>query len=124
MKTTLLSVAKEILGDRLVLGLIAALLILSALYCVYVGLSLRPSDLQVAVHYTAYGETHFYRDKWYYLVSFILFGILLSVVHTALIIKLYLQEQRQLAIFFGCLSLFMLIIAWIITRSVLRIAFL
>lgn len=93
-------------------------------YCIYVGVSLRPSDLQVAVHYTAFGETSFYREKWYYLLSFIVFGLILAAVHSILIVKLYVQERRQIAILFTWFSFLLLLIAWIMTHSVLKVAFL
>jgi hypothetical protein len=97
---------------------------MAIIYIVYVALALDPSDLQVAVRYTAFGDTHFYRDKWYYFLSFILFGIVLGSVHIALAIKLYGRQQRQLAIGVLIFTLFLFIIGWIITRSILRIAFL
>src|SRR5690606_17941057 len=104
--------------------LIIALLVLCAGYCTYVGLSLQPSDLQVAVHYTAFGDTSFYREKWYYLISLIVFGLIVAIIHTALIIKLHLQGRRQIALLFAWLSLLIIVIAFFITNAVLRIAFL
>jgi hypothetical protein len=76
------------------------------------------------VRYTAFGTTNFYRNKWYYLVSFIVYGTTVAVVHTALILKLYALERRQLAIFFAGLTILMLIIAAAITHAVLMVAFL
>ena len=108
----------------MVAALLLLMIIAALAYSVYVGISLRPSDLQVAVHYTAFGETSFYRDKWYYLISFIFFGIVVAIMHTALILKLYVQERREIAILFGWLSLLIIVIAWAITRSVLGVAFL
>jgi hypothetical protein len=104
--------------------LIIVFIIFCLAYSVYVGTSLRPSDLQVAVHYTAFGETSFYREKWYYLVSFIIFGIIVAVTHTALVAKLYLQGRREIALAFVWLSLLLVIIAWFIAWSVLKVAFL
>lgn len=104
-------------------ALILLFILMTLTYCVYVGVSLHPSDLQVAVHYTAYGETSFYREKWYYLISFILFGLVVAVSHTALIVKLFVQERRQIAILFAWLSIFLVVIMWFITRGVLGIAF-
>ena len=86
------------LADRLMTALVVVLILLAAGYCVYVGLSLRPSDLQVAVHYTAFGGTSFYRDKWYYLINFIAIGAIIGAAHTALIVKLYTQGRRQMAL--------------------------
>lgn len=124
MKTNLITAIRIVAADRMVAVLTIAMIIAALAYSVYVGVSLQPSDLQVAVHYTAFGETSFYREKWYYLISFFLFGVMVAITHTALILKLYTQERRQMAILFGWLSLLIIVIAWAITRSVLGIAFL
>lgn len=124
MKSNIITSLKLILADRLITVLLLIYVIACLVYSIYVGISLRPSDLQVAVHYTAFGETSFYREKWYYLISFIFFGLMLAAVHSALIIKLYVQERRQIALLFCGFSFLMLIIAWALTRSVLNVAFL
>ena len=124
MKSNIINSIKPILADRLMAVLMILLVLVCLAYCIYVGVSLRPSDLQVAVHYSAYGETSFYRDKWYYLITFIVFGILVAVMHTALITKIYLQGRRQLALLFAWLSLLLIVIAWFMTWAVMRVAFL
>jgi hypothetical protein len=124
MKTNFLTSVKLILADRLMTVMLVVFGLACVAYCIYVGASLRPSDLIVAVHYTAFGATTYYKEKWYYLISFIVFGLTLAVVHSILIIKLYVQERRQMAILFAWLSFLLLLIAWIITHSVLKVAFL
>lgn len=124
MKSNFIISLKLILSDRLVTVLLLTFILACISYCIYVGVSLRPSDLQVAVHYTAFGETSFYREKWYYLLSFVIFGLTLAVVHSILIVKLYVQERRQIAILFAWFSFLLLLIAWIMTHSVLKVAFL
>lgn len=124
MKKNFITAVKLVAADRPVLLLTLAMIIAAVAYCLFVGFSLQVSDVQVAVHYTAYGGTNFYRDKWYYLISFIVFGASVAVLHTALILKLYALERRQLAMLFACLSLLILLIAWAITRSILKVAFL
>ena len=123
MKNNIIRSIKLILADRPITILLIGLVVVSLLYCLYVGLSLRPSDLQVAVHYTAYGETNFYREKWYYLLSFIGFGLIVATLNTAIAVKLYILERRQLALFFIWMSFLVLAIGWILTSSVLRVAF-
>jgi len=123
MKTVVINSIKQVFADRIVVALMLLFVLMSLVYCVYVGISLHPSDLQVAVHYTAYGETSFYREKWYYLISFILFALVVAVAHVALIIKLFVQERRQIAILFAWLSIFLVVIMFLITRAVLGIAF-
>ena len=120
----IINTIKPILTDRLMTFLVLVFIIACLAYCVYVGISLRPSDLQVAVHYTAFGETSFYRDKWYYLITFIVFGLLLAIMHTILIAKMYLQGRRQMALLFTGLSLLLVVITWFMTWSILKVAFL
>jgi len=124
MKKTITATLKTILEDRLLTAMIIVLVILSLSYCIYVGASLRPSDLQVAVHYTAFGPTGFYRQKWYYLINFVAFGALIAFVHAALIVKFHTQGRRQIALLFAGISFLLLIVAFFMTRAVLRVAFL
>ena len=124
MKTTFTNSLKTILNDRLLTVLLLVFLLGCIAYCIFVGTSLRPSDLQVAIHYTVYGETNFYREKWFYLLSFVVFGLLVGVMHSVLATKIYLQGHRPLAILFLGVSFLVLFVAWFITWSVLKIAFL
>jgi hypothetical protein len=124
MKSASINYIKLILADRAVSLLLLLFIVVMIAYGTYVGISLRVSDLQVAVHYTAFGETTFYRDKWYYLVSFIFFGAIMTIAHSVLTVKLFSQGRRQFALLFIWLSLLLAIIVWITTWSVLKVAFL
>jgi hypothetical protein len=124
MKKTITSTLKTILEDRLMTVMIVVLVLMGLAYCIYVGVSLRPSDLQVAVHYTAFGPTGFYREKWYYLIAFVIFGLLVAVMHSILVVKLYIQGRRQIALLFAWMSLLLIVIAFFMTRAVLKVAFL
>lgn len=124
MKTNTINYIKTIISDRVLAALIIAFVLGCLAYCVFIGISLRPSDLQVAVHYTAFGEAGFYREKWYYFINFIVLGLLMMVMHTILTVKLYIQGRRQMALFFISLSILLVVIAWFLTRAILRVAFL
>ena len=124
MKIDVINTVKTILADRLMTVLLIVLILLCAAYSTYVVLSLHPSDLQVAVHYTAYGATTFYRDKWYYLITFAVFGAVVGILHTLLAAKIYVQGRREMAILFVIISYLLMVIAWFIAWSVLKVAFL
>ena len=124
MKKTITTTLKTILEDRFLTVMIIALILLSLVYSIYVGASLRPSDLQVAVHYTAFGPTGFYRQQWYYLITFVALGLLIAVTHTALIVKMHIQGRRQIALLFAWMSLLLIVIAFFMTHAVLKVAFL
>lgn len=124
MKTRFFSAIKPILADRQLLGFLIAIAGFSLLYVLYVVLSLRPTDVQVATHYSAFGDTHYYRNKWYYVLTFAVFGLVFAVAHIGIILKLIKEDFRSLAIAFAWLSLMLLIVAFILTHSILSIAFL
>lgn len=110
--------------DRTMASLVAGVFLVGTVYSIYLLTSLEQSDLQVATRYTAFGDTHFYRSKWYYLLSFAAFAGTLSVLHVALAIKLYGMNRRQLAVALLGFTFLVFIIGWIIMQSVLQIAFL
>lgn len=93
-------------------------------YIVYVAFNLTPSDLQLATRYTSFGETQFYREKWWYLLSFIGFGLLFIVAHIGMLAKLYVIGLRSLAYSFAWLSLLVLVLMFVYTYAVLGIAYL
>jgi hypothetical protein len=88
----------------------------------YIGLTVHPSELQVVVHYTSFGSTNFYRDKWYYLLTFAIFVVFVAVVHTGLTYRLLQTKGRQLAVAFTWLGILMLLIATALFYQVLKIA--
>lgn len=123
MNTRFISSLKHLFADRAVLAFVFAILVLGIAYIIYVISSLHIDTLPVTAHYSAFGETHYYRNKWYYLISFAAFGLLFTIAHIGLLIKLVTQDLRPLAIAFGWLSLLMLPLLFILTHSVLGIAF-
>ena len=124
MKHIIQATVKQTFADRIVLLLCMGLLIGGISYIVYVAFNLTPSDLQLATRYTSFGETHFYREKWWYLLSFIGFGVLFIVAHIGMLAKLYVIGLRQLALAFAWLSLLVLILMFVYTYAVLGIAYL
>ena len=98
--------------------------VIGILYLVYIGLSLAPADLQIATRYTSFGSTQYYRNKWYYLLTFVVFGLMIVISHMGLIVKLATREMRPLAVAFGWLSVIVLGLLFFFTFSVLGVAYL
>lgn len=122
MKKKLIGSLKQVLEDRGLTVVLVVFLLVTAIYMIYVGLSISPSELQVVVRYTSFGITNFYREQWYYLLNFVLFGLLTFFVNTAVAIKLFETKGRQSAILFVWLSILIVVIAWVTARSILRLA--
>lgn len=101
----------------------AAVGIVAVVYCLVLGLTVQPRDVQVYVRYTAFGEAHFYKSYWYYLVSFVVFGIIVAVSHIALMVKLHNLERRQTGLIIGYMAIIVLFVAGAYGLSIMRLAF-
>lgn len=112
------------MADRAMMLLCMGIILGGIGYIVYVAFSLSPSDLQLAIRYTSFGETHFYRDKWWYLLGFIGFGLLFILAHVGMIAKLFATGMKQLAYSFAWLSIVVLVLMFVYTYAVLSIAYL
>jgi hypothetical protein len=124
MKNILNSTIKQITADRKMTVLCVALILGGLSYIVYLGFSLSASDLQLAIRYTSFGETQFYREKWWYLLSFVGFGVLFLVAHVGMLAKLFAIGMKELAYGFAWLSIIILLLMFVYTYSVLNIAYL
>ena len=122
MKSSITQLFKEISSDRQFMTVLAVLGFVGIVFSVYVAFSLHPSELQVVTHYTAFGSTNFYRDKWYYLIGFVIFGILSAVSYGALACKIYRYKGRELAIPFAWLGVVVFVLATATIYQVLKVA--
>ncbi|QQS21653.1 hypothetical protein IPM09_03990 [Candidatus Saccharibacteria bacterium] len=102
---------KRVLLDRPFLLLSATLVLTGIIYLFVVGLNIRSSDVTVYSRYTAFGEAHFYKSHWQYLLTFVLFGIVVVAGHLGLMVKLHNMERRQTAQIIGWIGIVMLCIA-------------
>jgi hypothetical protein len=84
-------------------------------------LTVRPSDLQLVTHYTAFGVTHLYRDQWFYLFSFIGFAVLVAFLHISIAIKVYTTKGHPLAVMFLWLGIGIIMFAWITAISIINV---
>lgn len=122
MKHQVITSVKQILSDRGLLSVLVLFLMSCVGVLIYLGIHLHPSDLQVVVHYTSFGSTNFYRDKWYYLLGFAFFIVMLVITHIALTAKILQDKGRDLALAFAWLNLIIVFITSVTVYQVLRIA--
>lgn len=122
MKEQLIVSFKSILADRGLLTVLLLFLVCCVALLIYLGVNLQPSDLQVVVHYTSYGLTNFYRDKWYYLLGFAAFIVVHAVVYVVLTAKILNEKGRDLALAFAWLGIIIVFITSVTLFQVLRIA--
>jgi len=122
MKERITTLVKVLTADRYVLVLLSVFLISSLLLLAYLATAIHASELQVVVHYTSFGTTNFYRDKWYYLLSFAAFIIIMAVIHTLIAYKLLQAKGRDLTIAFMWLTFTLLVISGALFYQILKVA--
>lgn len=121
MKTTFVQSIKELVTNRYLTTLSIILVLLTVAFIVYIAISVRPSDLQLVTHYTAFGVTHLYRDQWFYLLTFIGFAVLTAFLHIAIAIKMYITKGHPLAIMFAWFGIGVIVFAWVTAISIINV---
>lgn len=123
MRELLTTSLRHIAKDRAFIGVFALLAVLCIVLSIYFGLRIKPSDIQVATHYTSYGGVNFYTSQWWYALSFVLFFVVIAVAHLSIALKLYSLKGRQLALGFGWFSLGLVAFAGVTLTYILNVAF-
>ena len=121
MLNTIKTSFKELITNRYLTVLVGVTLLLALVFLVYIILVVRPSELQLVTHYTAFGVTHLYRDQWFYLLTFGGFAVLVAFFHIALSLKLYLTKGHPLAIMFAWMGIGIIIFAWVTAFSIINV---
>ena len=97
------------------------MVLLSLILATIIGFSVHSSELQLVSHYSAYGVMHLYRDQWFYLISFVFFGLIVALLHSIISIKMLVISDRFLALMFAWLGIGVIIIGFIIAFAVLNV---
>lgn len=112
---------KGAFADRPILLLILGQIVAALIYTLIVGLSIHVSDVTVYTRYTAFGEAHFYKSPWQYLLLFAAFGLLVAFTHTILLAKLHQIGRRQSALFVGWMGIIVVMIALVYALAVISL---
>lgn len=112
---------KELITNRYLTVLAIVTVMLMLLYVAYIIIAVRPSELQLVTHYTAYGVTHLYRDQWFYLLTFGLFAVIVAFLHISIAIKLFITKGHPLAIMFAWLGIGIIVFAWVTSYSIINV---
>ncbi|MBP6038046.1 MAG: hypothetical protein KA604_01780 [Candidatus Saccharimonas sp.] len=112
---------KRVFTDRPFLFLMAGLVLTSIIYMIVLGVNIHPSDVTVYNRYTAFGEAHFYKAHWQYLLSFVIFGVMTAAIHLSLMIKFHNLDRRQTALLVGWLGIIILMIAFTYALAVMQL---
>jgi hypothetical protein len=58
--------------------------------------SLQVTNVNIPVHYSSYADI-FFSDKWYYMIAFIVFAVVVFAAHLGIAAKMVTSEKRKLA---------------------------
>lgn len=110
-----------LITHRQLLTLSIGLIVLSVAFAIYVALSVQPSELQLVSHCSAFGVTHLYRDQWFYLFGFGVFGLLAAAIHVMLSAKVLMIKGPSLAALFLWAGIAIVILGWVTAYPVINI---
>lgn len=110
-----------VLADKRFLWVGGALVVVGLLCALIVGLNVRASDVTVYSRYTAFGEAHFYKSHWEYLLLFVIFNLVVTATHGALMVKLHGIERRQTALLIGWIGIIILLVATVYAIAVIQL---
>ena len=121
LKDTITHSLKELLTNRYLTVLSAITVFLAVAFVIYIGVVVRPSELQLVTHYTAFGVTHLYRDQWFYLLSFGGFAVITALINIGISLKVYLTKGHPLAIMFAWFGIGIIVFAWLTSFSIINV---
>jgi len=121
LKDTITHSFKELITNRYLTVLAAVTIILATAFVIYIGFVVRPSELQLVTHYTAYGVTHLYRDQWFYLLSFGGFAVIIALINIGMALKVFLTKGHPLAIMFAWFGVGIMVFAWLTSFSIINV---
>src|SRR5476651_57814 len=113
MKNTIKDSLIKLIEDRYLLMLSSILLILAMGLAVYIGFNVRPSELQLVSHCSAFGMRHLYTDQWFYLLIFGVFGLVAALAHVSLAVKILMIKGHSLAVMFAWIGIAIVILTWL-----------
>jgi hypothetical protein len=106
MKTIIKQSLKQLVADRYLLVLLSAMLLLALVLAIIIGLLVQPSSgVQLVSHFSAFGGRHYYTDQWFYLYVFVVFELVVAVLHFIITIKLLIVKGHSIAVMFAWLGI-------------------
>lgn len=121
LKDTITHSFKELFTNRYLTVLSLVTIVLAIAFVIYIGVVVRPSELQLVTHYTAYGVTHLYRDQWFYLLGFGAFSVIVAFFSIAVSLKVFLTKGHPLAIMFAWFGIGIIVFAWLTSFSIINV---
>lgn len=114
-------VVKKSFRDHTFIVLALVSFILALIATILIAIHIHVVGFQIYVHYTAYADQGFYSNQWYYLITFASFPFLIWIVNTLVAARIFYQKNKQFALVFQYLTIFILVISLFLSLALLQI---
>jgi len=118
VKNILLEAAKS----RIFVALWVLMLVETIVLVIMIATNIYPRQLQIPIHFDAFSTEQYFRDQWFYLFSFIIFGIGVFFVNSLISLKILDIKGRHLALSFLWITIAVLFIVTVLIAAILRVA--
>ncbi|MCL2451840.1 hypothetical protein FWD20_03145 [Candidatus Saccharibacteria bacterium] len=112
----------EAIKSRIFSALWVVILLQVISLVILVATNIHSNHLQIPVRFNAFSTSQYFRDQWFYLFNFIIFGITILIANGLISLKILEVKGRHLALSFLWFTVAILLIATILIASILRIA--
>jgi len=116
-----LIVIKSLLQDRGMFSIYFIMALIAVVNVLYIIITLRPSDLQLVSHYTAFGPTHLYRANWLDQSKTIFISLSILIFHILISQTVLIKISRPLAKFIAWSGVFILIFVLINSSLIINV---
>jgi len=121
MKETTKESFKLLINNRLLFASVVLVNLIALIFAIILIFLIKPSELQLVSHYSAFGVTHLYRSQWYYLYVFVIFQLLVSILHSVISVKMLNTKGHSIAMLTIWSGLFVLVLGFSTALSVINV---
>ncbi|MCL2280980.1 hypothetical protein FWC31_03835 [Candidatus Saccharibacteria bacterium] len=118
IKNTLREAAKS----RTFVALWVLMLVQVVVLVILISMNVYSRQLQIPIRFDAFSIEKYFRDQWFYLFNFIIFGVMVFFLNGLISLKILDIKGRQLALSFLWVTIVILFIATVLMAAILKIA--
>lgn len=111
---------KTALADRTYVAIIVAIFATALITVLFLLFSVEARDIQIANRYSSFGETNYYRGRWYSLYGFGVLALAIAVGHSTLMLKFLGLDRRGFGILFGLMTILILVIGLVYAVNIIQ----
>lgn len=109
----------KITKDRVMVMILTSVFVSGIVFTVSMLSKTRTYNGMIYARWTAFGLQHLYYDKWTFTLVLAALGVVISILHTALVAKIYLISTKRMAAFFAVFSAIVVMLGIMIISRVI-----